>query len=91
LQSSIPGSCKLKFPIIATKHVKYILSSTATSAAGIFIALALKSFPHRLMKSLTSHKQKTPAKISQFQQEQSHNAFDIYNLVTLLFLTSFIY
>jgi len=31
------------------------------------------------MKSLTSHKQKTPAKISQFQQEQSHNAFDIYN------------
>jgi hypothetical protein len=79
LQISIPESCKLKFPVIATKYIKSCLTPPAASTAGIFIALALKSLPHRLMKSLTSHKQKTPAKISQFQQEQSHNAFDIYN------------
>jgi hypothetical protein len=69
LQSSNPESCKLKFPIIATKLVKSYLAPTAASAAGIFIALAIKSLPQKLMKSLTSHKQKTPAKISRFQQE----------------------
>jgi hypothetical protein len=63
LQSSIPESCKLKFPIIVTNHLKSHLPPTAASATGIFIALAIKSIPHRLMKSLTSDKQKTPAKI----------------------------
>jgi len=43
LQSSIPESCKLKFLIIAKKHVKSYLTPTAASAASIFIALAIKS------------------------------------------------
>jgi hypothetical protein len=75
LQSSIPESCKLKFPIIVTKHLKSHLPPTAASAAGIFIAPAIKNLPHKLMKSLASHKQKTPAKISRFQQEKSSKYF----------------
>jgi hypothetical protein len=90
LQSSIPESCKLKFPIIATQHVKSYLAPQQLLLLA-FLAPAIKSLSHKFMKSFASHKQKTPAKISQFQQEQSHNAFDIYNLLTLLFLTSFIY
>ena len=45
MQSSNPKSCKLKFPIIATQHVNSYLTPTATSAAGIFIAPAIKSLP----------------------------------------------
>jgi hypothetical protein len=63
LQSSIPESCKLKFPIIATKLVKSYLVPTAAEANIIFIAPAIKIFLQRLMKSLASHKQKTPTKI----------------------------
>jgi hypothetical protein len=55
--------CRLKLPGIATKHLKSYLAPTAAFAAGIFIASAKKNLPHRLMKSLTSDKQKTPAKI----------------------------
>jgi phage terminase Nu1 subunit (DNA packaging protein) len=32
LQSSIPESCKLKFPIIATQHVNSYLTPTAAEA-----------------------------------------------------------
>jgi len=42
LQISIPESCKLKFPVIATKYIKSCLTPPVASTAGIFIALALK-------------------------------------------------
>jgi len=38
--------------------MEFNIRPSADSTAGIIIALALKSLPHRLMKSLTSHKQK---------------------------------